>query len=109
VVEWVGFVINLILGTIVLHVAAKLVKIDDATLMKAFLVALIAAVLGLVLGYAGVIGALLALVIAIALIKFIYDVSWGKAIFAWIIYFILMIIIGIIVGLIGFATFFALS
>ena len=72
-VDWTSFVINLVLGTIVLHVAAKIVKIDDATITKAFIIALIAAVLGLILGYAGTMGVLLALIIAIVLIKFIYD------------------------------------
>jgi len=110
VVDWISFVVTLVLGTIVLHVAARLVKIDDATIMKAFLVALISAILGLILGYAGTLGGLLGLIIAIVLIKFIYDTSWGKAVFAWIIYFVLLIILVFLVGMIfGVGTYLAFT
>ncbi|MBU7012560.1 MAG: hypothetical protein HXS46_17905 [Theionarchaea archaeon] len=106
-VDWttlgIGFIVNLIVGTIILHIAASLVKIDDATIVKAFMVALIAAILSAILGLAGVWGGLVAFILVIAIIKFIYDTSWLKAFITWIVYIIIVIIVGLILGAAGVA------
>ena len=103
-----GFVINVIVGAIVLHIAAMIAKVDDATIMKALTAAVIAAIIGLVLGMVSGWGGLLTLIIAIVVIKYVYNVEWGKAIFVWIIYLVLSIIIGLILGALGLAVFMAM-
>ncbi|MGD2247198.1 MAG: hypothetical protein PVF58_02245 [Candidatus Methanofastidiosia archaeon] len=100
-----GFIVNLIVYTIVLHIAATLAKIEDTTIMKAFIAALIAAIIGLILGLVSIWGGLIALVIAIVIIKYVYDTSWGKAVLTWIIFIVVSIIIGFILGLLGLAVF----
>jgi hypothetical protein len=105
----VGFIINLILGTIVLHIAARLAKVDGATIMKAFTAALIAAILVLILGFVHSLGGLIGFILAIVIIKYVYATSWGKAIFTWILYIILMIVIAFVLGLIIGTTYLALT
>ena len=105
-----NFVISLILGAIVLHIAAILAKVDDATIMKALTVAVIAAIIGLILGviapgalWAGLLG----LIITIVLIKYFYATTWTKAVIVWVIYFVLMLVILTILGMIGVAVWYA--
>jgi len=110
-VDWTSAIINLILGAIIgaifIHIGAKLAKIDGATFMKAFEVALIGAILSLIFSYASATyGSIIAWILVIPVIKFIYDTTWGKAIIAWIIYFIaLVIVVALIVALIVGAAF----
>ncbi len=99
-----AFIVNLIVYTIVLHIAAILAKVEDATIMKALTVAVITAILALIFGLVTVYGGFIALIIAIALIKYFYGVTWSKAVIVWIIFLVLAIIIGVILGLVGLAV-----
>ena len=113
-VDWTGQILTLlisaIIGTIFVHIGAKLAKISDATIMKAFEVALIGAILSMILGLIIPLGGLIGFILVIAVIKYIYDTSWGKAIVAWIIYIVVLIIVIVILGvIIGAALFMAMG
>jgi hypothetical protein len=64
-------------------------------------------IIGLILGAISASLAILGPIIAIVVIKYVYDTGWGKAIFTWIIYFVLYIIIFAILSLLGLAVLFA--
>ncbi len=105
----VGFIVNLILGTIILHiVASMLTKIEGATIMKALMAAVIVAILGLIFGLVSVYGSLIALIIAIVVIWWVYKTTWSKAIITWILYIVIVFIIGLILGFLGLAVFLAM-
>lgn len=103
----VGFVVNVIVGTIVLHIATLITKVEEATIMKALMAAVIAAILTLIFAAINPLLALLGPIITIIVIKYVYDTGWGKAIYTWIIYFVLTIIIGFILAALGLAVLFA--
>lgn len=103
-----AFVVNIIVYTIVLHIATMISKVEGATITKALTVAVIAALIGLILSLGTTWGGLIALIIAIAIIKYVYGCDWTKALFTWIIYIVLAIIIGLILGAIGLAVFMAM-
>lgn len=112
--DWIRQIITLILqaviGAIFVHIGAKLAGISKATFMKAFEVALIGAILALILGLISGWGALLAFILVIAVIKYVYNTSWSKAIIAWILYIVVIIIVVVVLGvLIGAAFYFALT
>lgn len=122
-IDWtilaVGRVFNLIymaiIGTIVLYITAKIVKIEDATKMKAFAAALIAAVISniSVLALFGIAGLgvvslaiptllvwFIAWILIILAIKIIYATTWIKAFIAWIIYIVATFVIDFIIQLV---------
>ena len=109
-VDWVsqigGLVLYTIVGTIFIHIGAKIAKIDGATIMKAFEVALIGAILALILGLITAWGGLIAFILVIVIIKYIYNTTWGKSVLAWIIYIVVLIIVAVVVGIILGAAFF---
>lgn len=105
-----NLIISVIIGTIFIHIGAKLAKISDATILKAFEVALIGAILALILGLVSFWGSLLALILVIAIIKYVYSTTWGKAFIAWILYIIVFIIVMVVLAvIIGVATYMALT
>lgn len=111
-VDWTSQIFTLIfsaiIGSIFIYIGAKVAKIEDATFLKAFEAALIGAILALILGLITTWGSIIAFILVIAVIKFVYNTSWGKAFIAWLVYFIvLIIIVVIIVVIIGAALFMA--
>lgn len=111
-VNWTGqiltLIISAIIGAIFIHIGAKVARIADATFLKAFEAALIGAILALILGLLTSWGSIIAFILVIAVIKFVYNTTWGKAFIAWLIYIIVIIIvIVIIVVLVGAALFMA--
>ncbi|KYK34744.1 MAG: hypothetical protein AYK19_02405 [Theionarchaea archaeon DG-70-1] len=121
-VDWtiiaVGLVFNLIIaaiiGTIILYIAAKIAKIEDATIMKTFIAALIAVILNIVLGLAvlGIagsavtgfviassLGRFIAWILVIPVIKIVYATTWIKAFIAWIIYIVGSFVISFVIGI----------
>ncbi|MBU7047039.1 MAG: hypothetical protein HXS54_11455 [Theionarchaea archaeon] len=111
-VDWTGQILGLIIiaiiGTIFIHIGAKLAGISNATITKAFEVALIGAVLFVILNNIISIGGLIGLILLIAVIKYIYDTSWGKAIVAWILFIIVIIVVIVILVTIAGVTIFSL-
>jgi hypothetical protein len=107
-VDWTSeilrLIVTVIVGTIFIHIGAKLAKISNATIMKAFEVALIGAILSMILGFIIPLGGLIGFILVIAVIKYIYDTSWGKAIVAWILFIIVIIVVIVILGVIAGAA-----
>ncbi len=106
--EWIGvalgFLVRLIVGAIILHIAAGLTGISDASLGKAFVIALVGALLAAVLGLGGAAGALIGLILVVVVTKFVYDTSWFKAVVVWIMYIVVLIVIGFILAALGIAV-----
>ncbi|KYK34743.1 MAG: hypothetical protein AYK19_02400 [Theionarchaea archaeon DG-70-1] len=100
----IGIVFELVIGMIVLYIAAKIVKIEDATIVKAFITALIVAILGAAVGLispwtAGLLGTIIVWILVLPVIKVVYATTWLKAFITWIIYIIGAFIIGFIIGI----------
>lgn len=81
--------------------AAKIFKLKDRTFKKPFTIALIAGIVGFVLGYIpvirGWIGWVLVSALIIWLIKDRYKTDWPKAVLVWLVYFVLSLIAAFIV------------
>lgn len=93
----VSFVLEVSIGTFALHIAAKGVKIENATVKKAFTVAVITASAAACLFFwwatlsvGGFISFLhyVAWIFAVVVIAFIYSTTWTKVITTWIFYVI---------------------
>lgn len=92
--------------------AAKIFKLKDKSFKKPFIIALIAGVVGFVLGYIpvvrGWIGWVLVSALIIWLVKDRYRTDWPKAVLVWLVYFVLSMIAAFIVltvilgGMMGF-------
>lgn len=104
--EWIdivlGVIIRLIVGAIILHIAAGLTGISNATLGKAFTIALVGALLAAVFGLGGPIAAFIGLILVVAVTKFVYDTSWFKAVVVWIMYIVVIIVLGFILAALGY-------
>jgi len=79
---------NLIGAMILLFIGGKLTKIEKITFFKLFLAALVSTFLIVGLSAIHAIGTLIAVILMIAIIKYIFDTSWKKAIITWLLYFI---------------------
>jgi len=99
----IGLIAFFIFGAIVLHIAAILTKISDASLGKALAVALIGAVLVQIFGLGGSWAAIIGLLLVIAVTKYVYDTSWVKAAVVWIVWLVLLIIIAYLLRSAGYA------
>lgn len=94
----ISIILWTIIGGIFIYIGAKLAKISDATFLKAFEAAFIGAILSLILTYISpVYGGIIAWILVIPIIKYVYNTTWVKAFIAWIIYFIVLIIVSILV------------
>lgn len=94
-------ILNLILGTIIggiaIYVGANLAKISDATFLKAFEAAFAGAILIVIFTYINAAyGGFIALILVLPVIKYIYNITWVKAIIPWIIYLVVMVIVSIL-------------
>ncbi len=105
----VELIIYVIVGTVIIHLAAKLAGVDGATLSKAFIIALAGGILGTVVGNFGLWGQIIGWVLTIVVIKLVYGVSWLKALIVWIAYVIVIIIIVVIIGILFGLAFLALT
>jgi hypothetical protein len=101
--------IYVIVGTIILHIAAKIASVDGATLSKAFIIALAGGILGTVFGSAGLWAQIIGWVLTIVVIKLVYSVSWIKALIVWILYVIVIIVIIVLLGILFGLAFLALT
>lgn len=104
IAQAIGFIVVLIITAIVLHIAASLTSISGATLGKAFMIALIGAILISIFGLAGSLGSLIGVILVVAVTKYIYDTSWLKAVVVWIVYLIVSLIILFVLASLGYAV-----
>ena len=92
-----SILISLLVGTLVIHISVSFADVEDATLKKAFVVALIGAVLGLIFGWIPLFGIVLMAVAVMVLIRIIYMTTWPKALVATIVYIVVNWIANLIV------------
>jgi hypothetical protein len=95
------FMTNLIIGAMILHIASRIVRIEEATFGKALAVSYIAAVLGVILGLFTSFAGIIALVSTTFFIKAVYKATWGKTAIAWLLYLGMGAVIGFMLKAIG--------
>lgn len=95
-------VVGILLGALFLWIsAAKIFKMKDKSFKTPLTIAAIVGVVSYVLGFVpllNMLGAVVAIVLAVWLIKTRYNVDWVKAILVWLVYFVLSIVAGMIIA-----------
>ena len=79
---------NIIGALILLFIGGKLAKIEKITFLRLFISAVSSTILIVVFGTLHTIGTIIAFIMMIAIIKYIFAISWKKAFIAWILYFV---------------------
>ncbi|MEJ5292986.1 MAG: hypothetical protein WHS82_05230 [Candidatus Methanosuratincola sp.] len=109
-VDLISVIINLVISVIILSpalwlVGRWLVGKDKAKFTDAIWIVVIGTIVGTIFGYfnLGLVGALIMLIIWLALIKHFFDCGWLKALLIAIVTVVVFIIIGIVLALLGFA------
>ena len=98
--QLISFIVTFLVGVILLHIATKILDFEKRSFGKAASTVFIGDIVAFVLGFIPYIGWILGLIGFWYIIKNFYDVSWGKAILAWIMSILVAVIIVIIVLLI---------
>ena len=87
------FLFYLLMGIIIMYIAAYLSKYEDPTLPRAFVVSAVATVLIIVLGSLTTWGSIIALVAIVFVIKPVYETDWDGAVKGTAIYLILFSVV----------------
>jgi len=98
----VVFVVLLIVGALFVWFGVKVAGVDKRrrTWGNAILAVILMLVLSFILGFAGhTAGFVFGIIGAIAIIKYVYSTSWGKAIIAWVFMVIAVIIVAVVFGI----------
>jgi len=108
--QWLGFelgeiltrqviylVIIFLLGVILLHVATKILDFKKRSFGKAAGVLIAGSIVAFLLAFIPYVGRIVGLIGFWFLIKSFYDVSWGKAILAWIMSIVVAFIVALII------------
>jgi hypothetical protein len=97
--QYVG---NIIGAMILLFIGGKLAKIEKITFFKLFVTALGSTILIVAFGAVHTMGSIFAVILMIAIIKYIFTVSWKKAFITWILYFIVYFIFIVLAAIAAF-------
>ena len=87
------FIVIFFLGVVLLHVATSILDFKKRNFGKAIGVLIVGSVAAFLLGFIPYVGRILGLIGFWFFIKSFYDVSWGKAILAWIMSIIVAFIV----------------
>jgi hypothetical protein len=98
--QFIYFVIIFLLGVILLHIATKILNFEKRGFGKAVGVLLAGNVVAFLLAFIPYVGRILGLIGFWFFIKSFYDVSWGKAILAWIMSIVVAFIVAFFVLLV---------
>ena len=108
--DLVGFLINVVVGTIIvapfLWISGRsLVGKDKAKFLDAIWIVLLGTIINAVIGtfLPGLLAAIIMFIVWLALIKHFFDCGWIMAFAVALIAVVIIIVLGIILGLIGFA------
>lgn len=91
-------IVGIVVGTIALYLAARIAKIDNATIIKAFMIASADEIVGGILFYsnpgefmsiAWILSCIVVWILIIVLIKVLYKTTWLKTFIAWILFMVL--------------------
>ena len=91
------FIVIFFVGVILLHITTKILDFKKRSFGKATGLIILGSVVSFLLAFIPYIGRILGLIGFWYLIKRFYDVSWGKAILAWIMSIVVAFIIALIV------------
>lgn len=88
---FIGLLVNLLVSSVVVHLAANFAGVSGATFKKAFKACIIAALaeFGLAVAFSIVplagtaIGVLIGLAVTLLVFKRVYDTGWGRALVLW--------------------------
>jgi hypothetical protein len=98
-------VVGIIVGALLLWLTAKIFKLSDKSFKTPLTIAAIAGVVGFVLGlipFVNLVGWLAVIILTIWLIKTKYRVDWGRAVLAWLVYFVMSLVVMFILGMLFF-------
>ncbi|MFW5837049.1 MAG: hypothetical protein ACOCVM_03515 [Desulfovibrionaceae bacterium] len=101
------FVLSVLAGAVVVHVAARLAKVPDsrfvkavkAVILNALASLLVSVVLTSLVPVAGTaLGFIISLLVTLWILRAIYKTTWGKAALMWIFQWVIMVVIGLLLG-----------
>jgi hypothetical protein len=105
----IGIIVSLLIGALVVHFAAKLSGVKDATFGKALTICLASIVVEIlialvfsVLPVLGTIaGFLVGLFLTLLIIKSVYNTGWGRALVVWIMQWVVLVIAGLVMAVVA--------
>ena len=95
--QFIYLVIIFLIGIILLHIATKILDFKKRSFGKAAGVLITGSVVAFLLAFIPYVGRILGLIGFWFFIKSFYDVSWGKAILAWIMSIVVAFIVALII------------
>ena len=95
--QFIYLIVIFFLGVILLHVSTKILDFKKRSFGKAAGVLIVGSMVSFFLAFIPYLGRILGLIGYWFLIKSFYDVSWGKAILAWIMSIIVAFIIALVI------------
>jgi hypothetical protein len=101
VVYILSFIIYVGIGTILIHIGVSFAGAKDTSLKKAFIVALVGAIISTLFGWLPLIGIGVLFVALVVVIRIAYMTEWPKAFLACVTYIVGIWIIGFFLGLLG--------
>jgi len=94
---WTGiltyFIFYLVVGTIIMHIAAHVTRYEDPAISRAFVVSAFATMLIIVLGSLTAWGSIIALIAVLFVVKPVYETDWDGAVKGTAIYLIFFSIV----------------
>ncbi|MBU6997177.1 MAG: hypothetical protein HXS41_03630 [Theionarchaea archaeon] len=84
----VGWIITLLVGTILIHLSVAFAGVENASLKKAFVVALIGSFVTLLLGWVPLAGLVVVFIVVMVLVRLVYLTTWSKAFVASVVFLI---------------------
>ena len=105
----IGIIISLLIAALVVHFAAKLSGVRNATFGKAITICIASIVLQIFIGFVfsivpllgTIAGFLLWLLLTLLIIKTVYDTGWGRAFVVWIMQGVVLIIAGLVIAVLA--------
>ena len=91
-----SILIALVVGALIVHISAKFAGIENATLMKAFVTALIGAISNVIFGWVPIFGIVATVIVVMVLIRLVYMTTWAKAFVAAIVYIVVIVLTNIL-------------
>ena len=95
--QFIYLVVIFFLGVILLHIATKILDFKKRSFGKAAGVLITGSIVAFILAFIPYVGRILGLIGFWFFIKSFYDVSWGKAILAWIMSIVVAFIIALVI------------
>ncbi|MBU7037637.1 MAG: hypothetical protein HXS52_06870 [Theionarchaea archaeon] len=86
--ELASLITMVVIGTIIVHLSVSFAGIKNASLKKAFFVALVGSFVGILLGWIPLAGLVIVFVVVMVLVRLAYFTTWPKAFVASVVFLI---------------------